>query len=119
MLLESLKNKNSGDYIVQWYCDLDENVDINKFIKTWKDVVNEYDILKSSFKLIGDKFYQIIHKKIELSYTELDWYDEKNIEEKTTEFLKKIRHETIDILSLIHISEPTRLHKVSRMPSSA
>ncbi|HHP5864907.1 TPA: condensation domain-containing protein [Streptococcus pyogenes] len=97
MLLESLKNKNSGDYIVQWYCDLDENVDINKFIKTWKDVVNEYDILKSSFKLIGDKFYQIIHKKIELSYTELDWYDEKNIEEKTTEFLKKIRHETIDI----------------------
>ena len=24
-----------------------------------------------------------------------------------------------DILSLIHISEPTRLHKVSRMPSSA
>ena len=24
-----------------------------------------------------------------------------------------------EILSLIHISEPTRLHKVSRMPSSA
>ena len=26
---------------------------------------------------------------------------------------------TLLILSLIHISEPTRLHKVSRMPSSA
>ena len=25
----------------------------------------------------------------------------------------------VDKLSLIHISEPTRLHKVSRMPSSA
>ena len=25
----------------------------------------------------------------------------------------------LDMLSLIHISEPTRLHKVSRMPSSA
>ena len=28
-------------------------------------------------------------------------------------------HETVLYLSLIHISEPTRLHKVSRMPSSA
>ena len=27
--------------------------------------------------------------------------------------------EQLFILSLIHISEPTRLHKVSRMPSSA
>ena len=26
---------------------------------------------------------------------------------------------TVEALSLIHISEPTRLHKVSRMPSSA
>ena len=25
----------------------------------------------------------------------------------------------VEVLSLIHISEPTRLHKVSRMPSSA
>ena len=28
-------------------------------------------------------------------------------------------HDTNLYLSLIHISEPTRLHKVSRMPSSA
>ena len=27
--------------------------------------------------------------------------------------------EVVSLLSLIHISEPTRLHKVSRMPSSA
>ena len=27
--------------------------------------------------------------------------------------------ESVVLLSLIHISEPTRLHKVSRMPSSA
>ena len=29
------------------------------------------------------------------------------------------RIDTVYLLSLIHISEPTRLHKVSRMPSSA
>ena len=28
-------------------------------------------------------------------------------------------HLSVGYLSLIHISEPTRLHKVSRMPSSA
>ena len=35
--------------------------------------------------------------------------------------LEQTQHKTPDaqILSLIHISEPTRLHKVSRMPSSA
>ena len=32
----------------------------------------------------------------------------------TRDFERKVRE-----LSLIHISEPTRLHKVSRMPSSA
>ena len=31
----------------------------------------------------------------------------------------KIIREWLQDLSLIHISEPTRLHKVSRMPSSA
>ena len=35
--------------------------------------------------------------------------------EPTTEFTEKLD----ESLSLIHISEPTRLHKVSRMPSSA
>ena len=30
-----------------------------------------------------------------------------------------INGKAVDTLSLIHISEPTRLHKVSRMPSSA
>ena len=29
------------------------------------------------------------------------------------------QHVPVLVLSLIHISEPTRLHKVSRMPSSA
>ena len=36
------------------------------------------------------------------------------------ESLADSKSSTIDlVLSLIHISEPTRLHKVSRMPSSA
>ena len=33
--------------------------------------------------------------------------------------IEDLPYQQVNILSLIHISEPTRLHKVSRMPSSA
>ena len=48
----------------------------------------------------------------------------RSLEEQVNEYLKKFGYDDVLIttvfhLSLIHISEPTRLHKVSRMPSSA
>ena len=44
----------------------------------------------------------------------------KRAERNALEGLVAVSGNTIvEILSLIHISEPTRLHKVSRMPSSA
>ena len=39
--------------------------------------------------------------------------------ERFEDYLDFLNTTDVDGLSLIHISEPTRLHKVSRMPSSA
>ena len=43
----------------------------------------------------------------------------KNVDPKERPFVGQMVNETREALSLIHISEPTRHHDISRMPSSA
>ena len=45
--------------------------------------------------------------------------DKSNLDIGSLELFENIAYVMAKHLSLIHISEPTRLHKVSRMPSSA
>ena len=68
---------------------------------------------------------EIVREFLVESYENLDQLEQDMVslesEPGSKELLSSIFRtiHTIKGLSLIHISEPTRLHKVSRMPSSA
>ena len=77
-----------------------ENADIRYALKNLKD--DDYRSIVYHIWINNDMTMEEMGKKLHLSKTAV-W-------KKSDHALK---------LSLIHISEPTRLHKVSRMPSSA
>ncbi|MGY0034986.1 condensation domain-containing protein [Pedobacter sp. NJ-S-72] len=73
MLFHGLYDGQAGTYIQQFYCTL-ENLDENKFVKSWQNLISQHSILRSGF--YHDVFsipVQCIYKEAEMPVTRLDY----------------------------------------------
>ena len=73
MLFHGLYDGQAGTYIQQFYCTL-ENLDENKFVKSWQNLISQHSILRSGF--YHDVFsvpVQCIYKEAEMPVTLLDY----------------------------------------------
>ena len=92
--------------------------DYSKALKFFNQ--SEIDCMQSYIDVAHD----MLHDKTGLGNDFLGWVDlPKNYDKEEFNRIKrvseKIKSDSDVLLSLIHISEPTRPHSVSRMPSSA
>ncbi|MCP5063935.1 MAG: amino acid adenylation domain-containing protein, partial [Ignavibacteriae bacterium] len=96
MLFHTIYNSDSNNYFEQLTVTLIADLDLVAFKKSWKEVINRYSVLRTSFvykKL--DKMLQVVHKKLELPFTFKDWSDKtedtqnKEIEEFLVQDKKK------------------------------
>ena len=82
----------------------DESIDLICTHPPYADIIKYSEDIENDLSLL--KIYDFLNEM-------------KKVAEESYRVLKKDKFCAVLMLSLIHISEPTRLHKVSRMPSSA
>ncbi|MDU4447257.1 MAG: thioester reductase domain-containing protein [Anaerococcus vaginalis] len=89
------------DYLSQWACIFNGDLDIDNFTKSWEIIVNENDILKSYYRRLSDGnirgFISAQYNQIKLEY--IDWSKENHEirNEKLNYFMKDISNSVIDI----------------------
>ncbi len=74
MLFECLSGKQPGVDIEQALCSLRENLNVAVFLQAWRQIVDGYPILRTSFCWFDrDVPVQIVHQQVELPIVEQDW----------------------------------------------
>ena len=74
MLFHSLDQHESGVDVEQIVCSLEEELNVDGFLRAWAEVVAHHDILRSSFGIgaSGDPV-QEVHERAEIDCERLDW----------------------------------------------
>ena len=99
MLFHSMADPQSGLYIQQMICTLQEELDVSAFQWAWEQVVARHAILRTSFRWEGlDEPLQDVHVNVSLPFEEQDWrsYSSLTQQSKFEEFLKLDRHRGFD-----------------------
>ncbi|MCU7250416.1 non-ribosomal peptide synthetase [Pseudomonas koreensis] len=80
MLFHTLYEQGTGTYINQLCVDVD-GLDPERFRAAWQATMDAHDILRSGFIWQGElqEQLQIIHRRLELPYTLLDWRERNDI----------------------------------------
>ncbi|WP_395599089.1 non-ribosomal peptide synthase/polyketide synthase [Pseudomonas sp. A1437] len=87
MLFHTLYEQGNGTYINQLSVDVD-GLDPERFRAAWQATMDAHDILRSGFIWQGElqEQLQIIHRRLELPYTLLDWRERDDITRALEDF---------------------------------
>ncbi|MFJ7313617.1 non-ribosomal peptide synthase/polyketide synthase [Pseudomonas sp. NPDC098747] len=87
MLFHTLYEQGNGTYINQLSVDVD-GLDPERFRAAWQATMDAHDILRSGFIWQGElqEQLQIIHRRLELPYTLLDWRERDDIAQALEDF---------------------------------
>ncbi len=87
MLFHTLYEQGTGSYINQLCVDVD-GLDPERFRAAWQATLDAHDILRSGFLWQGElpEQLQIIHRRLELPYTVLDWRARTDIAQALKDF---------------------------------
>ena len=87
MLFHTLYEQGNGTYINQLSVDVD-GLDPERFRAAWQATMDAHDILRSGFIWQGElqEQLQIIHRRLELPYTLLDWRERDDITQALEDF---------------------------------
>ncbi|VVM96644.1 non-ribosomal peptide synthetase [Pseudomonas fluorescens] len=87
MLFHTLYEQGTGTYINQLCVDVD-GLDPERFRAAWQATMGAHDILRSGFIWQGElqEQLQIIHRRLELPYTLLDWRARTDIAQALKDF---------------------------------
>ncbi|MBV4459307.1 non-ribosomal peptide synthase/polyketide synthase [Pseudomonas sp. COR58] len=87
MLFHTLYEQGTGTYINQLCVDVD-GLDPERFRAAWQATMDAHDILRSGFIWQGElqEQLQIIHRRLELPYTLLDWRERDDIARALKDF---------------------------------
>src|SRR5882762_10489376 len=84
MLFHSLYAPGRGLYIEQIGYRLQGRLDVRAFEKAWQNVVEHYEILRSSFEWESTaQSQQRIHREVNVAIDELDWRESSPDEQQT------------------------------------
>ncbi|MFJ6264446.1 AMP-binding protein [Lysinibacillus xylanilyticus] len=103
MLLQSLKNVDSGDYIVQWFTSVNE-LSLNRLQTAISKLIEDTRNLRCVFKLVdGNIIQEVKDKEYMINKCKIDLYDWSNIphssiNKKLQEFLSNQRYISFDTL---------------------
>ncbi|WP_085638155.1 MULTISPECIES: non-ribosomal peptide synthetase [unclassified Pseudomonas] len=87
MLFHTLYEQGTGTYINQLCVDVD-GLDPERFRAAWQATMDAHDILRSGFIWQGElqEQLQIIHRRLELPYTLLDWRERDDVAQALKDF---------------------------------
>jgi amino acid adenylation domain-containing protein/non-ribosomal peptide synthase protein (TIGR01720 family) len=71
MLFHSLFERQAGNYVNQLRVDV-SGLDIPQFRRAWQDAVDAHEVLRSAFVSHGEQALQVVLRKAELSFVEID-----------------------------------------------
>ncbi|MBK6538846.1 MAG: hypothetical protein IPG09_14110 [Ignavibacteria bacterium] len=100
MLFHTLYTEGSDAYIEQFCYDLTGEIDIDNFRKSWQEVINRHQALRTSFQWKGiSKPVQLVSRDIELPWEFLDWSGLTQ-SGKDSEYVKFIREDRVKGFSM-------------------
>ncbi|MDQ3194315.1 MAG: condensation domain-containing protein, partial [Bacteroidota bacterium] len=94
MLFHTLYTEGSDAYIEQFCYHLTGKMDEALFRQAWVEVVSRHEVLRTSFQWKGiSKPVQLVNKKVELPWQNIDWSNLSEEQQKTDfkNFIKKDR----------------------------
>ena len=71
MLFHSLFERQAGNYVNQLRVDV-SGLDVPQFRRAWQDAVDAHEVLRSAFVSHGEQALQVVLRKAELSFVEID-----------------------------------------------
>jgi len=115
MLFHTIYAPDSGVYIEQYIYNLSGYIDVSSLKRAWQEIVNRHPIFRSSFHWgKAKKELQVVHKKAELPWDQLDWRNIKTDEQEDhlESYLRKERKDGFELkraplmrCSLIQVDE--------------
>ncbi len=119
MLFHSLYAPRSGMYIMQLVCTLGGDLDLTLFEEAWRQTVERYTTLRTSFLWEGlDHSVQVVHRHVGLGWTVLDWRALPTVErdERLAAFLQADRSrgfelQTAPLSRLVLVATGAREHR--------
>ncbi|HHM6337783.1 TPA: non-ribosomal peptide synthase/polyketide synthase [Pseudomonas aeruginosa] len=98
MLFHSLYEQASGDYLNQLRVDV-HGLDPARFRAAWQAALDSHDILRAGFLWQGDleQPLQVIHKHLELPFTEHDWRGREALAEALDELAASERRRGFEL----------------------
>ncbi|MBC3386900.1 non-ribosomal peptide synthase/polyketide synthase [Pseudomonas sp. SWRI179] len=88
MLFHTLYEQGTGTYINQLCVDVD-GLDPERFRAAWQATMDAHEILRSGFIWQGElqQQLQIIHRRLALPYTLLDWRQRRDVDQALKDFI--------------------------------
>ena len=91
LLTHSLKSPRSGVYVQQLHCQIRHRLDIDAFIRAWREVIANHAVLRTSF-IWEDvpETVQVVLREVDLPFELLDWtaLSEQECNTRLSSFLK-------------------------------
>lgn len=91
LIFHGLFDGADSGYILQTYCDLVGDIDLEAMKKAWQLVVDRHDILRTCFAgLDSENIHQLVKQQCPLHFNEEDWRDvQKDILSEKLELYRK------------------------------
>ena len=99
ILINALRNPNSGVDIEQICIHIKENLDIPNLVRAWEMVLSRHEVLRTSFDWEGGNDpVQHVHEYVSLPFDVLDWRGDRTeeLDEKLVSFLQTDRLQNFD-----------------------
>ena len=91
MALAWMRAPRSGAYILQYVCEMAEELDDTLLESAWRQMVQRYAPLRTSITLDADnKLWQRVHERAEIKWQRLDWSD-KSADERSAQLAEFLR----------------------------
>jgi surfactin family lipopeptide synthetase C len=81
LLFHSLFSPGTGVYLEQIQLTLVGELDVAAYRTAWQSIVDRHPILRTSFHTEAGKALQVVHRTVELPWTELDWRESDEAEQ--------------------------------------
>ncbi len=100
ILFHTLYAPTSGMYFLQFGCTICGDFNALEFKRAWQEVVEKYQILRTSFIWEGLKEpVQVVHRQVKLPWEQLDWrgLESEEQQERLQAFLKADQEQSFEL----------------------
>ncbi len=97
ILFHSLEQHNSGVYLQQFICNLNENINIEAFEQAWQKIIERHTVLRTGFQWQDlDEPQQLVYKLVNCPLHFEDWSDIYDPEIQLASYLESDKKQGFD-----------------------